>query len=246
VIRHIAVIDSNVIIDIIDTTNTPASNDRRTRIRLTIEALQTERARFVVPAPVVAELCRGVRGSEVVRDLTRAVFRGARVQPLDTAAADVAGRIASITVPGTSQLERGAVKFDTLVAGIAHHIDAKWLVTSNVRHIRSALNAIGSPVEIVDPTQQFGRQGVIVQYMTAPAIAVPTVQSAAPPPDEPTECRPRAVTRQAPNPGSRLHLRLSSGPAKCHPLMPLRRCEAAVTRCADAPLPRAARRSRAT
>lgn len=182
-IRHIAVIDTNVIIDILDTTNTPAAVDRRTFIGLTIDSLRKERARFVVPAPVVAELCRGVRGSDVVRELTRVVLRGLRVEPLDQAAADVAGRIASVIVPGTSGLQRGAVKFDTLVAGIAHHINAKWLVTSNVGNLRSALAAIGSPVEVVDPTETFTRQRVLVQILRPLPAPTPPI-AAAPPADE--------------------------------------------------------------
>jgi predicted nucleic acid-binding protein len=186
VTRHIAVIDTNVIIYILDTTDTPVSIDRRTRIGLTLEALRKEHARFVVPAPVVAELCRGLRGSEVVRELAKAVLRGARVEALDLAAADVAGRIADAFVPGKKGLERGAVKYDALIAGIAHSIDARWLVTSNVRDLKAYLDVIGSTVKVVNPVESFTRQGVLVQLMrpTVPLPQVPATTDAA---DDPVE-----------------------------------------------------------
>jgi predicted nucleic acid-binding protein len=171
VIRHIAVIDTNVIIDILDTTDTPTSVDRRTRIGLTLEALGKERARFVVPSPVVAELYRGIKGSEMVRELAKAVLRGVRVEALDLAAADVAGSMADVLVPGKKGLERGAVKYDTLIAGLAHHIDARWLVTSNVRDLRSCLDAISSNVIVVNPIESFTRQGVLVPLMRPPKPA---------------------------------------------------------------------------
>lgn len=184
-IRHIAVIDTNVIIDLLDTTNTPTSVDRRTRIEVTLAELRKERARFVVPSPVVAELCRGIRGSEVVRELAGAVLRGVRVEPLDMAAADVAGRIADATVPGKNKLERGAVKYDALIAGLADHIGARWLVTADVGNMKTCLNAIGSRVEIVDPTKQFSRQGVIVPYMRPPTpVAAPATADTT---DDPAE-----------------------------------------------------------
>jgi predicted nucleic acid-binding protein len=187
VIRHIAAIDTNVILDILDTTETPASVDRRTRIGLTLEALRKERARFVVPSPVVAELCRGLRGSEVVRELAKAVLRGVRVEALDLAAAEVAGRIADVLVPGKKGLERGAVKYDALIAGLAHHIDARWLVTSNVRDLKTCLDAINSNVKVVNPIESFTRQGVLVQLMRPPIPAPPPAPATADTVDDPVE-----------------------------------------------------------
>lgn len=48
--------------------------------------------------------------------------------------------------------ERGAVKFDALIAAIAHNIGAKYLVTSNVDDLSKCLRAINSTVQILMAT----------------------------------------------------------------------------------------------
>jgi hypothetical protein len=50
---------------------------------------------------------------------------------------------------------KGAIKFDSLIAGIAHSHRARWLVTDDRRrHYRGFLDAVGSAVEIVTTTVQ--------------------------------------------------------------------------------------------
>lgn len=112
---------------------------------------------------------------------------GVRVEALDLAAAEVAGRIADVLVPGKKGLERGAVKYDALIAGLAHHIDARWLVTSNVRDLKTCLDAINSNVKVVNPVESFTRQGVLVQLMRPPMPAPPPAPATADAVDDPVE-----------------------------------------------------------
>jgi hypothetical protein len=102
-------------------------------------------------------------------------------------AAEVAGRIADVLVPGKKGLERGAVKYDALIAGLAHHIDARWLVTSNVRDLKTCLDAINSNVKVVNPVESFTRQGVLVQLMRPPMPAPPPAPATADAVDDPVE-----------------------------------------------------------
>jgi predicted nucleic acid-binding protein len=166
VIRPITVLDTTVIIDLLDTTETPAVADRRTMIELTIDWLRKQQARFVIPAPVIAELCYGdLAGSERVRTLMRPLLRNLRIEVLDEDSADVAGAITRVTIRGTRSLQRGQVKFDALIAGMAHHLGAKWLVTSNVGDLRRSLEAVQSNVQVLDPTEPAGPQRVLVGMM---------------------------------------------------------------------------------
>jgi len=49
--------------------------------------------------------------------------------------------------PGMSKTE---IKFDALIAGIAHAHEARWLITGNAKDLRPLLAQIDSKVEIVD------------------------------------------------------------------------------------------------
>jgi predicted nucleic acid-binding protein len=150
----IAAIDSDVLIWLLDNTNKPEAKKRKAYIELTIERLTQQNTRWVIPAPVVAELCRDGLGSEQLREVAKIALRRLRVEVLDKDAADVAGQIAIMALrarrPGQ---ERGAVKYDALIAAIAHKIGARWLLTANERDMRAHLQAIKSPVEVVIATQ---------------------------------------------------------------------------------------------
>jgi predicted nucleic acid-binding protein len=150
----IAAIDSDVLIWLLDTSTTPTAARCRGYIELTIERMDKQNARWVVPAPVVAELCREGPGSGQLREITRIALRRLRVEVLDLGAADVAGQIMRMALraraPGR---ERGAVKFDALIAAIAHKIGARWLLTANGRDMRAHLSAIDSTVEVVVATE---------------------------------------------------------------------------------------------
>lgn len=45
--------------------------------------------------------------------------------------------------------ERGAVKYDALIAAVAHDMGARWLVTDNRKDMQRCLDAVKSPVELI-------------------------------------------------------------------------------------------------
>jgi predicted nucleic acid-binding protein len=163
--KPIAVVDSDVIIIALDTTNDEAVQARRTYIGLAFERLEKMNATYVVPAPVVAELCGGAPGSDVLRQIMRAFLGRLRIHVLDEDAALVAGDISRDTLKRREGRERGAVKFDSLIFGIAHHIGAKWLVTGNGKDYRKCADSIKSSVEIVVATDPPTGQQVLVSIL---------------------------------------------------------------------------------
>ena len=78
----------------------------------------------------------------------------------------MAGAISRMALQSRAGRERGAVKFDSLIAAIAHRIGARWLLTANGGDMRSALAVIKSPVEVVVADEQppTGQQ-VMLQVM---------------------------------------------------------------------------------
>jgi len=152
--RPIAILDTNVIILLLDTTNTRAANERRTLCELTIERLEKQGARYIVPAPVVAELCRTGRGSDTIRSVVRTMISTLRIEVLDEDAADIAGEISRTRLQNRAGRERGAVKYDALIAGVAQRIGARWLVTADADDMRACLAVINSNIEVVVADQQ--------------------------------------------------------------------------------------------
>lgn len=161
----IAVVDTGVLIILLATHASNAMLARRRLIELTLERLAKQGARFVVPTPVVAELCAEGPGSKVVRRAAKSALSPLRVEGLDEDAADVAGAIARMrllarqnatsSAPGSaSERMRGAVKYDALIAGIAHHIGATWLVTTDPDDMRAALQVVTSSVHVVTADAQ--------------------------------------------------------------------------------------------
>lgn len=164
--RPIACVDTSILITLLDNTNDPAIEQQKTYIELTLEGLSKQGARWIIPAPVVAELCRGGRGSDQLRVIMRTALRALRIEVLDEDAADIAGQISRMRLQARQGRERGAVKYDALIAGIAHKIGARWLLTSNGDDMRAALNAITSMVQVVVATEQpqTGQQ-VLIQVL---------------------------------------------------------------------------------
>jgi len=150
--KPIAVIDTDVIIILLDTTGDPALQDRRTYIGLTFEHLERQNATYVVPSPVVAELCGKGPGSDVLREIMRVFLGRLRIQVLDEDGALVAGEISRERLRNRAGRERGAVKFDSLIFGIAHQIGARWLVTGNGADHVKCRKAISSTVEVLVAT----------------------------------------------------------------------------------------------
>ncbi|HEY4188583.1 MAG TPA: type II toxin-antitoxin system VapC family toxin [Polyangia bacterium] len=166
----IAVIDTDVIVLLLDNANAPDIRRRKSYVELAFENLKKQRAHFVVPSPVIAELSRTGPGSEVIREAVKKALGRVRIEVLDAEAADIAGSISRITLQSRAGRERGAVKYDSLIAAIAHRIGAKWLVTGNSGDYRKALAVINSPVDVIVATEPPARgQQVILEAMARPA-----------------------------------------------------------------------------
>jgi predicted nucleic acid-binding protein len=162
-IRPIACVDTNILITLLDNTNDPDIEQEKTYIELTLERLTKQGARWIVPAPVVAELCKDGPGSEQIREVMRLALRTLRIEVLDEDAADIAGQMSRMTLKARNGRERGAVKYDALIAAIAHKIGARWLLTSNADDMRTALGAIKSTVQVVIATDppETGQQVIV-------------------------------------------------------------------------------------
>lgn len=152
----IAIVDTGALLLLLET---PSANDdperarRRAANELAFAEYQKLGPRFVVPTPVIAELCREGSGLDLVRDKVTKLLSRVRTESLDTQAADLAGQIRRVTLAQRAQgQERGAVSYDALIAGIAHRVGAKWLLTTNPDDMRRCLVVISSPVEVVDTT----------------------------------------------------------------------------------------------
>src|ERR1700742_1388052 len=119
-----AVIDTDVIILL---ASRPPDVETRRRRECAEETLRSLKgARFVIPAPVVAELSRDGPGSEVVRQKIVQHISRLKVEPLDLRAADFAGAMVRAALKSRPKNKpRGAVKYDALIAAIAHSIGAR-------------------------------------------------------------------------------------------------------------------------
>src|ERR1700759_4672486 len=91
--RPIAVVDSDVLIWLLDTTNSADARRKRAYVELTMEHFNKQSVRWVVPAPVIAELYRDEPGLMRLRDVARRYLKAVRVEALDLRAADIAGQI---------------------------------------------------------------------------------------------------------------------------------------------------------
>jgi len=133
--QALAVIDTSVIVLLLSTpgpTETEKVRLRRERAEVALAALRSDGARFIVPTPVVAELYRNGKGSEVVRKKLVKHLKRTKLEALTYSAADVAGEMSKKALEERGpDNERGAVKYDALIAAIAHDIGARWLVTDN-------------------------------------------------------------------------------------------------------------------
>jgi predicted nucleic acid-binding protein len=169
--KPIAVIDTNVIILVLSS-RTKETKDVRTRremVEANLDTLVERRARFVIPSPVVAELCRDDKGIEIARRFARFAPR-LRIEALDVEAAGVAGEMSRAALQARPpDRTRDAVKYDALIAGAAHALDASWLCTTNVRDMRRCLDAIDSKVEIVSmDLAPFGKTLTLPHVSKAP------------------------------------------------------------------------------
>lgn len=152
-----AVLDTSVLIllcteQLDDSAKEVEAQRRREAARDWVDHL-APRVRFAVPTPAIAELSRPKTAAAFLEELSRAVGRF-RVLPLTRAAAEIAAKMAAERMAARPpNAERGAVKFDTLIAAIAHEVAAKYVVTDDRRDYGSPLRVVSSPVEIVVASQ---------------------------------------------------------------------------------------------
>jgi len=149
-----AVLDTSVILLVVAPLQDSDPADRRLRRERTVETLReyrAEKVRFVVPAPVVAELAAGPPSDEVVISKLLARMGGGHVEPLDDLAARDTGLALRKTLRSRPAGERrNGIKFDAMIAGIAHRMGARYLLTANERDFRRYLEELNSRVEVVD------------------------------------------------------------------------------------------------
>lgn len=151
--QPIAVVDTSVLVLLLSTPGPKESEHvriRRERAEITLTSLRKQGAAFVVPTPVVAELSRHGKGSEVLRKKLVRQLKRSKVQALDCDAADIAGQMSEkVLIARAAGEERGAIKYDALIAAVAHDIGAKWLVTDNRKDMQRCLDAVESEVELI-------------------------------------------------------------------------------------------------
>ena len=165
-----AVLDTSVIIllcteKVDDSPKELDAQRRREAAREWIDHI-TPRVRFAVPTPAIAELSRPKKASVFLEELSRALGRF-RVLPLSRVAAVVAAKMAAERFARRASIgqgERGAVKFDTLIAAVAHDHGAQYIVTDDRRDYGTPLKAVGSAVQIlVASTPRPGQQLKLVE-----------------------------------------------------------------------------------
>lgn len=152
---RVAIVDTVALVLLVETPEPGEPSDRprrREANRLTFSKLQRLGTRFIIPTPVIAELCKEGSGLALIRDKVVSRLQSIRTEPLDAMAADIAGAMRRSTLSDRQGRERGAVSYDALIAAIAHRIGAKWLLTANPDDMKRCLAAVSSPVEVLDTT----------------------------------------------------------------------------------------------
>lgn len=150
--KHLAVVDTSVILLVvapIDDKSPPELPGRQRNAIDRMTRLREDGYAFVVPAPVISELCRSGPGDALADSVLRR-FGGARVEAFDQQAALVTGEMLRPALAAKAPGEgRHAMKYDAMIAGLAHALEAKYLVTANARDFAKYLAVVRSPIEIV-------------------------------------------------------------------------------------------------
>ncbi len=150
--KPVVAIDSDVLILLLSADKELNAVDlqRRGFAEQHLDRLRKERAGIVVPAPVLAEISAKRPGGVVLQAIGE-VLGVTRVAPLNADAAIVAGDIIGRTIASRpTGADRVRVKFDRLIAAVAHHVGARYLLTGNAADMTVALNAISSGVIVLD------------------------------------------------------------------------------------------------
>ncbi|MBL8604007.1 MAG: PIN domain-containing protein [Myxococcales bacterium] len=157
----LVVVDTSVVILMV--APVPAGNEDRRRRQLRAETtlgdMRRDGVSFVVPAPVITELAIfsdgvGDRAGEIIAEVIFARFGGMRVEAFDLHAAETAGKMLRATFKQIRQQSdappRDSVKVDAMIAALAHELDAAHILTANPRDFRKHLDAVKSPVNVLN------------------------------------------------------------------------------------------------
>ena len=150
----LAVLDTDVVILLLDTRRVPdaATYSRRERASLAIEDVRKKGARCIVTTPTIVELISWKGGGSKAAVLKlRQFVAGLRALGLTVDAAEAAGTILRDKLkPRPIGKSRNEIKFDALIAGIAHAAEARWLITGNAKDYTGLLGDLRSPVYVID------------------------------------------------------------------------------------------------
>ncbi len=136
---------------------------RRERATECLRTLHSDGLDFIVPAPTITELSRDGNGEELARKFF-ARLGGMQVKPFDLPAALVAAKMLKTAFASKAAHEaRAAIKYDAMIAAVAHALNAKCLVTANARDFGKYLAEVASPVELIaaDEVPQKGQLRLI-------------------------------------------------------------------------------------
>jgi len=150
--KPMAVVDASVVILVglpppkVEPKELPLRRERATEC---LRALGGDGIDFVVPAPTITELGRDGDGEELAKRFF-ARLGGMQVKPFDLPAALVAAKMLKHAFASKAAHEsRAAIKYDAMIAAIAHALNAKCLVTANARDFGKYLAEVASPVELI-------------------------------------------------------------------------------------------------
>lgn len=149
--RRLAVVDASVVIWLLAPIKARESVDvkqKRERIEETMRDFRKAFS-FIIPAPAVAELCKHGSVDIALADAMKR-FGGMHVEPFTykdgSCAAEMLGPALRGRKSGVDV--RSIIKYDCLIAAIAHRKDAP-ILTTNKRDFSRYLNEIRSSVEVV-------------------------------------------------------------------------------------------------
>ncbi len=129
----------------------PTIYDRKERAILAIRDQSSKGAKCLITTPTIVELASWRGGPEQALAKLRPFLSGLRVCGLTIGSAQRAGEILIDKLkPRPAGKSRHEIKFDALIAGIAHDVGAQWLITGNAKDYRPLLTQIGSFVQLID------------------------------------------------------------------------------------------------
>ena len=151
-LKDIGVVDSSVIIllGVPKTGKESADYDRRLqRASEQMQELWEEGIRFVIPAPVITELSRDGPGLHLLQRVL-ATMSGWRIHAFDLECAKVAAQMLYPALQARPIGEsRVAMKYDAMIAAVAHQLEAKYMLTDNPRDFATYLRLVSSNTELV-------------------------------------------------------------------------------------------------